>query len=346
MKNANIIKIKNKRNYLINVDHISFKELDGFQYFKSYHISRLRSSFLKFFKSKKIDLSVSNSVKIRSLFFEFFQTKDFKKDYLKLGLEIQSHFKIPKKFFVLQQNPTPRVFKPGDHGTSLHSDYWYGHGKKFYTVWVPMIGLNKNSSFEMVKSNKENKKIYSLINKKKSLLEKINKINIETFCVLPKSNQAAIFSSKLLHKSTNNLSKNLRISFDFRFGQKNDKSSYKKLQSWYKFQNKKLVSESNIKKKNFLKYIIDGRKIETSIQHLLIENFAKMYGYEISAQEAEIERFGYPMLKMHCKNIANKNKRRFKGIIIASETLLDSVILDEIGKYKTPIFACLEAKWL
>ena len=33
MKNTNII--KNKRNYLINVDHISFKELDGFQYFKS-----------------------------------------------------------------------------------------------------------------------------------------------------------------------------------------------------------------------------------------------------------------------------------------------------------------------
>ena len=101
-----------------------------------------------------------------------------------------------------------------------------------------------------------------------------------------------------------------------------------------------------LKKKNFLKYVIDGRKIETSIQHVLIENFAKIYGFEISAQEAEIERYGYPMLKMHCKDMANNNKRRFKGIIIASASLLDSTILKEVTKNRTPVFACLEGKWL
>ena len=330
----------------MNVDLMRFKKLDGFQYFQSNSIKRLRALFFKFYESKEINLYTKNSGKIRPLFFDFFQTKDFKKEYLKLGLEIQSYFKIQKKFFVLQLNPTPRVFKPGDHGTSLHSDYWYGHGKKFHTVWVPLIGLNQNSSFEMVKSIKENRRIYSLINDNQSLLEKINKIRIKTFCVLPEADQAAIFSSNLLHKSTNNSSKNMRISFDFRFGQNNDKTSSKNLHTWYKFQDNKLISESNIKKKNFLKYVIDKGKIETSIQHLLIENFAKTYGFELSAQEAEIGRFGYPMLKMHCKDIARNNKKRFNGIIIASESLLDSTILKEVTKNRTPVFACLEGKWL
>ena len=330
----------------MNKDFTSFTKLDGFEYFQSNSINRLRTLFFKFYESKEINLSTNNSGKIRPLFFDFFQTKDFKKEYLKLGLEIQSYFKIPKNLFVLQLNPTPRVFKPGDHGTSLHSDYWYGHGKKFHTVWVPIIGLNQNSSFEMVESTEENNRVYSLIEDNQSLLEKINKINIKTFCVLPEANQAAIFSSNLLHKSTNNSSKNIRISFDFRFGQSNDKTSSKNLQTWYKFQNNNLISESNVKKKNFLKYVIDGRKIETSIQHVLIENFAKIYGFEISAQEAEIERYGYPMLKMHCKDMANNNKRRFKGIIIASASLLDSTILKEVTKNRTPVFACLEGKWL
>ena len=52
------------------------------------------------------------------------------------------------------------------------------------------------------------------------------------------------------------------------------------------------------------------------------------------------------MLKMHCKDMANNNKRRFKGIIIASASLLDSTILKEITKNRTPVFACLEGKWL
>ena len=335
-----------KNFYTMNENHTSFKKIDGFQYFKSNCINRLRELFFKFYKNKKINLSIKDSGKIRPTFFDFFQTKDFKREYLKLGLEIQSHFKIPKNLFVLQSNPTPRVFKPDDHGTSLHSDYWYGHGKKFYTVWVPIIGINKNSSFEMVESTEENDRIYSLIRDNQSLLEQINKVNIKTFCVLPKTDQAAIFSSDLLHKSTNNSSKSIRISFDFRFGQNNDNTSSKNLQTWYKFQNKKLISESNVKKKNFLKYVIDGRKIETSVQHILIENLAKIHGFEISAQEAEIERFGYPMLKMHCKDMFHNNKSRFKGIIIASKSLLDTTILKEIAKKRIPVFACLEGEWL
>lgn len=325
---------------------MNLKKLNDFRYFKSNSISQLKSSFFKFFKKKKLNLTIKESEKIRSVFFEFFQTEDFKKKYLKLGLEIQSYYRIPKKLFVLQLNPTPRIFKPGDHGTSLHSDYWYGHGKKFHTVWVPIMGLNQNSSFEMVKSNKENERVYSLINNNTSLLKNINKIDIKTFCVLPAKHQAAIFSSNLLHKSTNNISKSLRISFDFRFGYSNDLTSSKNLQTWYKFKNGKLISESNIKKRNFLKYVVDGKKIETSIQHILIENFAKTYGYEISAQEAEIERYGYPMFKMHCEDIASNKKKRFKGIIIASETLLDSYIMKLIIKKKIPVFACLESKWL
>ncbi len=330
----------------MNVDHVDLKKLNGFQYFQSNSINRLRALFFKFCKSNEINISIRDSGKIRPLFFDFFQTKDFKKEYLKLGLEIQSYFKIPKNLFVLQQSPTPRVFKPGDHGTSLHSDYWYGHGKKFHTVWIPIIGLNQNSSFEIARSTKENNRIYSLIKNNPSLLEKINAINIKTFNVLPEHDQAAIFSSNLLHKSTNNSSKSLRISFDFRFGQNNDKTSSKNIETWYKFKNNKLFIESNAKKKKFLKYVVGGGKIETYTQHMLIEIFAKKYGFEISAQEAEIERLGYPMLRMHCKDIIQKNKRRYHGIIIASSSLLKSNILNEITNKKIPVFTCLEGKWL
>ena len=321
------------------------KKFENFQYFESILIERIRKLFIKFYKNKHTNFSIKNSKKIRLLFFDFFKSENFKKEYLKLGHEIQSYFKIPKNLFVLQGIPTPRVFSPGDHGTSLHCDYWYGHGIKSRTVWIPLIGLNNKSTFEMVISDEENNRIISLIKNDNLLLEKINKVNIKTFPVLPKLGEAAIFSSNLLHKSTSNSSNKLRLSFDFRFGKKNDQTSNKNLNTWYQFKKGLLANMSINKKKDFIKYIIGGKKIETGAQHLLIESFAKINGIEISAQEAEIERFGYSMLKMHCKDIANK-KGRFKGIVIASTSLLEKNILKDIVKNKIPVFACLEAKWI
>ena len=63
----------------MNKDFTSFTKLDGFEYFQSNSINRLRTLFFKFYESKEINLSIKNSGKIRPLFFDFFQTKDFKK---------------------------------------------------------------------------------------------------------------------------------------------------------------------------------------------------------------------------------------------------------------------------
>ena len=318
--------------------------LDGFQYFESDSVDNIRSLFFNFYENKNLPLLIQNSKIIRELFFEFIQSNDFEKEYIILGGELCKHFNISKELFVLQVSPTPRVFIPGAHGTSLHCDYWYGHGVTFYTVWIPIIGLNEKSSFNMVASNEENSRILTKIKNNHSLLENINKITMKSFNVLPEKNQAAIFSSKLLHKSINNSSHEIRISLDFRFGQKNDNSSTKNLNNWYKYQDDKLSRECK-NKNNFLKYIIDGRPIETGVQHILIENLSNKNGIELSAQEAEIERFGYPMLKMHCRAIANNNSP-FNGIVIANKTLIDYKTLKYILNINVPIFDSLEEKWL
>ncbi len=52
--------------------------------------------------------------------------------------ELCVKYKIPINEFVVQPVPTPRIFRPGDHGTSWHTDFWYGHGETFRTVWVPI----------------------------------------------------------------------------------------------------------------------------------------------------------------------------------------------------------------
>ena len=47
----------------------------------------------------------------------------------------------------LQRTPSPRIFFPNSHGTSVHTDYWYGHGQTAHTVWVPLINCVQGATF-------------------------------------------------------------------------------------------------------------------------------------------------------------------------------------------------------
>jgi len=83
----------------------------------------------------------TNGKDIRSLFFRFFSTKEFKGLYESIAKELAKEFDISEDEVLVQANPTPRVFRPNDHGTNWHNDYWYGHGKHSRTVWVPIKGV-------------------------------------------------------------------------------------------------------------------------------------------------------------------------------------------------------------
>ncbi len=65
----------------------------------------------------------------------------------------------------------------------------------------------------------------------------------------------------------------------------------------------------------------------------------------IIGQEAEIERYGQPMLLKHINDIKDK-KSKFDGIIISTEKLIDENYIKEIQSSNVSIYFVLENKWM
>ena len=65
----------------------------------------------------------------------------------------------------------------------------------------------------------------------------------------------------------------------------------------------------------------------------------------VIGQEAEIERYGQPMLLKHITSIRNR-KSKFDGIIISTAKLIDKEYIDKVIESKVPIFCVLENSWL
>ena len=47
---------------------------------------------------------------------------------------------------VFRHLPLQEYF-PNSHGTSIHSDYWYGHGLSAITTWVPILNSISGATF-------------------------------------------------------------------------------------------------------------------------------------------------------------------------------------------------------
>jgi len=290
--------------------------------------------------------SNANGKDIRSLFFRFFSTKEFKVLYEGIAKELAKKFDISEDDLLIQANPTPRVFRPGDHGTNWHNDYWYGHGKYSRTVWVPIKGVVPGASFSVIKDLEDNKEMVSFYEQNTELLsQSFDLKGRETYEVIPPENSVAVFSSELLHSSILNTAPTERFSFDFRFTVRDDVTSTKDLSSYLALKDGKLVSQKRGQQDSFLKYIRGGHRINTAAQHILIEDMSRNADVEIISQEAEIERFGQPMFKFHLKEIY-AGSSQFKGIAVASKALLDEEILSLLKERPIPIYFALENEWI
>lgn len=313
--------------------------------YSSIHTRNIQVGFNTFVSSHAdIDLEVSASGEIRALLFDYFRSELFLKSYFGLCLESATRVGIPFQDLVLQTTPTPRVFRPGDHGTSFHCDYWYGHGEKSYTVWTPLTKVESGNTFLMSKDI-DHAVFFEQISGGKSYLNIDHGLLASCSPVLPPEHSSIVFGSKVIHGSPINSTNSTRISFDFRFGYLSDKTSSKDLENYYRFDSGafKLPAHPFFNKK-IIKYICGGPGKNTFAQHALIDAAASRFNLQVSQQEAEVERFGFPMLQAYLDGLLLE--KGFDGIILASKSILSEQIINRVKSSNVPVWSALESAFL
>lgn len=313
-------------------------------YINSKYIIELKKLFNeKYLKGKGIS-SLKNNSECKSIFFDFFNSKEFKKAYFLLSEDIAIKLNLDLNRLVLQRQPTPRIFLPNTHGTSFHCDYWYGHGKTFYTIWVPLSKIIENNSFYLC-SEQKNDYFLKKIENQKNFIKLEKKLLLNSVHANPPEDSAVVFNSKLLHGSPVNNSSLTRISFDFRIGYCDDQTSTKDLYEYFYYSKGKfLLNKNRFEGLNFLKYICGGKNKNTFSQHLIIEEVSKLYGIRIVSQEAEVERFGYYMFNEYFLGLAKT--KNINGIIIASKSIISPYLIKKYKNHKVKIYAALENSFL
>ncbi len=314
-------------------------------YYQSQATASIQDLFQESFsKECSGDLVKNENQNIRSKMFDFFKTKPFLDLYFELALSVADNLGLSRDNIVLQTQPTPRVFNPGDHGTSFHSDYWYGHGETVYTIWTPLSDIDIGNTFWICNPDKNSYYFNELANKK-GFVDIENQLLSNSFPALPPKGSSVVFNSKVIHGSPENTSSKQRVSFDFRIGYANDPTSTKDLANYYRYMNgefKHLLRSFNGKKN--LKYICGGKEKNTAAQHICIEAIAKEYQINIQGQEAEVERFGHVMFIQYLEGLAEK--KGFDGIVLASKSILTSNEIELSKKSKIDIFCALENEFL
>ena len=276
--------------------------------------------------------------------FEFFQQPEFLIDYMQVAKNAADSVGLLHEDLVLQSVPTPRVFRPEAHGTSFHCDYWYGHGLCSYTTWLPLTPVEPRNSFFVCSEGHEGL-LYDELVRTRNFIELEEQLLAVSAPVLPGPGSAFLFHSKVLHGSPKNTSPNTRVSFDFRIGSKSDVTSTKDLANYYHFKDGEFYLPRHILEgKRVLKYICGGEGKNTFAQHAIIEESAKRYNMNISEQEAEIERYGFPMFLAYLTG-AMKQKD-IDGIIVASKTILDDKTIALVSTSDMPVWCALENKFL
>jgi hypothetical protein len=276
--------------------------------------------------------------------FDFFGQEAFLSHYLLAAKKAADSVGLLNGRLVLQSVPTPRIFRPGTHGTSFHCDYWYGHGLSTNTVWRPMTPVERGNSFFICDAERQDVLYEKLVSTRK-FTELENELLGFSSPVLPDQGSAFIFHSQVLHGSPKNTSSRTRVSFDFRIGSSADPSSTKDLANYYHFENGKFVLPTHpLNGKKVLKYICGGEGKNTFAQHAIIEESARRYNMNISEQEAEIERYGYPMLRAYLGGAMTQ--KNIEGIIIASSTIIDADVARLASMSSFPVWCALENTFL
>ncbi len=307
-------------------------------------IPALRNSFYSFLKACEIsDTRKIESSLLRRHMFDYFETIEFIKLYQAFALQIAKVILPAEVEFIVQKTPTPRIFRPGAHGTSFHCDYWYGHGELSYTVWTPLSTIDRDNTFLMC-DERYNNAIREQIAGLQQFIDLPDSEWHHFNPVAPSLNEAVVFGSKMMHGSPKNNSVNERISFDFRIGLINDKTSTKNINTYYHYKNNQFVIKKPFDNLKFIRYVCGGKNKDTLAQHLVIDSAVKNFGLTIVGQEAEAERLGYPVLKelLTAKHL-NKD---FNAIIIAAESVISTDIVSMAHNFRLKIFTVLENRFI
>ncbi len=314
-------------------------------YFYSENIPLIQKIFLE--KLQNIELIKANSHLIKSLFFDIFSTDEFIRLYKKFAYDVAIKCYGRVEEVCLQSTPTPRIFFSGSHGTSIHCDYWYGHGESVFTTWVPIINCIPGATFY---SDHFNSCGYNIKDKELNM-QQFSKLSDSLvrpdLSVLPPDGAAYLFASNVLHGSTLNTSSKTRLSFDFRISQKEDKTSTKYLDGYYHYDNKTKdynIPPHPLKGKPVLKYICGGKDKDTFSQHILIDAVAKRLEFVLVDQEAEIERYGHPILNALLKGYKLTNN--YAAIAVSSSNILNSETIDLIKKSSLRVWSAMENKFI
>lgn len=297
-------------------------------------------------KYPKTPLESLSVLDLREFFYEYFKRTEFSRLYDCLVREIAEKQALDLDRLLLQPLPTGRVFPPGAHGTSWHTDYLYGHGEKTITIWVPIYGVTPGSSFKYISDNKINNQLVQKIFENPEFLlgEIAEKKDVRE--VIPADGSIAIFDSNQLHCSHENTSNSLRLSFDFRISLDDDTTTTKNLAGYFRLTKSGLKKPNPERKLSFLKYILGGRGFDTAAQHILIGGLAQDKSMKIIGQEAEVERLGLTMLNHHLKEI-NSGISKFDAIILASKTLFSDDEFERVRKNSCEnIYCCAEGEWI
>ena len=136
-----------------------------YQYIDSPSILNLVTNFKDYLFANGVqDFNDSKHKHLRILMIDYFKKKQFQDDYFEMAISILKRLEIDPQNSMLQKTPTPRIFRPGDHGTSFHSDYWYGHGEKTITIWTPLSELILGNSFSIISNQQFNESITEILN--------------------------------------------------------------------------------------------------------------------------------------------------------------------------------------
>ena len=264
-----------------------------------------------------------------SLFFDSKKFLIFYKNLLKIL--IYENFN-KDNIFLVQKRPSLRIFLPKQRGTSFHTDYWYGHGKDTYTFWIPIRGLKKGNCVYFAKHtnnfNFANNLVLQML-KKKITIDAFNKKLLKKSSEEIANGGYLLFDSKIVHGSPLNTSNSTRISFDFRITKYGKDYGSKDISNNFIFRKGVLTDPIlEFSNKKYLKYVVGG-KFSTQSQHIFINAFAKEKKLIISEQDAEMERFDFPILRRY---LSNFDKKRFEGIVIYSKKSVKKEIYINIIK--------------
>jgi ectoine hydroxylase-related dioxygenase (phytanoyl-CoA dioxygenase family) len=314
------------------------------EYFDSKYLIEIQELFLERANEKKIEKESSSVREIREFMFDFFQTTEFITLYFNVAEQIVEYIKAPFEQTVLQSLPTPRVFRPKAIGTTYHCDYWYGHGERSHTVWVPLSQLDEGNTFHVASDELARKYVLNL--EKNRIYAPVPEIvNATSTPVLPDIGQAYIFNSRILHGSPLNNSTNTRLSFDFRISNKSDSTSTKDLENYYHYQNNKFqIQKHLLDGARVMKYVCGGHEKNSYVQHIIIDAAAKRFNMNVYEEEAEIERLGFPIFEEYVTGKLKKSK--VDAMLIASRNILDEASIKLAKNERVKIWCALENNFL